>query len=212
MENTIDKGSDAKTSSSAKKKQSGKASRKRTSEAFRKRIGTKQNQELRDNIARKYGLFDADAAELEKSLTNMSLTIQSYAVPLTVSTRGVGFAATIGPYFFENEVGQAVTVNGVRYRKMITDFLWPEIEDMDLDDMWFQQDGATCHTANETITLLRDKFNDRVISRCGDVNWPPRSCDLTPLDFFLWGYLKEKVYVNKPRTIQELKDEITRRC
>ena len=44
----------------------------------------------------------------------------------------------------------------------------------------------------------------------GDVHWPARSCDLTPLDFFLWGYLKDKVYVNKPRTIQELKDEIIR--
>lgn len=123
---------------------------------------------------------------------------------------GLWAGGVIGPYFFENEVGQAVTVNGVRYREMITDFLWPEIEDMDLDDMWFQQDGATCHTANETMALLREKFNGRVISCRGDVNWPPRSCDLTPLDFFLWGYLKEKVYVNKPRTIQELKDEIIR--
>ena len=55
----------------------------------------------------------------------------------------------------------------LRYREMITDFLWPEIEDMDLDDMWFQKDGATCHTANETMTLLREKFNGRVMSwRC----------------------------------------------
>ena len=45
--------------------------------------------------------------------------------------------------FFENEVGQAVTVNGVRYREMITEFLGPEIEDMDLDDMCSLQDGAT---------------------------------------------------------------------
>lgn len=123
---------------------------------------------------------------------------------------GLWAGGIIGPYFFQNEAGQAVTVNGVRYREMITNFLWPELEDMDVDDMWFQQDGATCHTANETMALLRNKFNGRVISRNGDVNWPPRSCDLTPLDFFLWGYLKEKVYVDKPATIQELKDEIIR--
>ena len=114
------------------------------------------------------------------------------------------------PYFFQNKAVQAVTVNGVRYREMITNFLWHELEGMDVDDMWFQQDGATCHTANETMALLRNKFNGRVISRNGDVNWPPRSCDLTTLDFFLWGYLKEKVYVDKPATIQELKDEIIR--
>lgn len=94
--------------------------------------------------------------------------------------------------------------------QMITNFLWPELEDMNVDDMWFQQDGATCHTANETMALLREKFNGRVISQRGDVDWPPRSCDLTPLDFFLWGYLKKKVYVDKPATIQELKDEIIR--
>ncbi|XP_075150474.1 uncharacterized protein LOC142224574 [Haematobia irritans] len=90
----------------------------------------------------------------------------------------------IGPYFFQNEAGQTVTVNGVRYREMITNFLWPELDDMDVDDMWFQQDGATCHTSNETMALLRNKFNGLVISRNGDVNWPLRSCDLTPLDFF----------------------------
>ena len=46
------------------------------------------------------------------------------------------------------------------------------------------------------------------MSKSGDLNWPPRSPDLTPPDFFLWGYLKSKVYVNKPRTVAELKDNI----
>lgn len=48
--------------------------------------------------------------------------------------------------------------------------------------MWFQQDGATCHTANATMDILHERFEGMVISRGGDVNWPPRSCDLTPLD------------------------------
>ena len=46
--------------------------------------------------------------------------------------------------------------------------------------------------ANETIRLLHETFPGRVFSRFGDQNWPPRFCDLTPLDFFLWGYLKSK--------------------
>ncbi|CAI6366855.1 unnamed protein product [Macrosiphum euphorbiae] len=58
--------------------------------------------------------------------------------------------------------------------------------------------------------LLHTKFEGRLISRCGDQNWPPRSCDLTPMDFFLWGYVKAHVYENKPRTIEELKEEIRR--
>ncbi|GFU92167.1 uncharacterized protein TNCV_2530261 [Trichonephila clavipes] len=76
--------------------------------------------------------------------------------------------------------------------------------------MWFQQDGATCHTARATIDLLRDTFGDRLISRFGPVNWPPRSCDLIPLDYYLWGYLKSLVYAEKPQTLHPLEDNIRR--
>ncbi|GFT45162.1 transposable element Tc3 transposase [Trichonephila clavipes] len=54
-----------------------------------------------------------------------------------------------------------------------------------MKELWFQQDGATCHTARATIDLLKDTFGDRLISRFGPVSWPPRSCDLTPPDYFL---------------------------
>ena len=36
-----------------------------------------------------------------------------------------------------------------------------------------------------------------------------RSPDLTPPDYSLWGYLKGRVYQNKPRTIDDLKANIT---
>ena len=49
----------------------------------------------------------------------------------------------IGPYFFQNEADIAITVNGERYRSMISNFLWPKMDDVDTDNMWFQQDGAT---------------------------------------------------------------------
>ncbi|GFV44537.1 putative DD41D transposase [Trichonephila clavipes] len=65
---------------------------------------------------------------------------------------------------------------------MITNFFIPELNNHDVQDLWFQQDGATCHTARATIDLLKDAFGDRLISRFGPVNWPPRSCDVTPLD------------------------------
>ena len=76
--------------------------------------------------------------------------------------------------------------------------------------MWFQQDGAIAHTARESMQLLRERFNGRIISRFGDVNWPSRSPDLTSPDFFLWGYLKEKVFVKKLQSSMELKENITR--
>ncbi|GFW81210.1 putative DD41D transposase [Trichonephila clavipes] len=91
---------------------------------------------------------------------------------------------------------------------MITNFFIPELNNHDVQELWFQQDGATCHTAHATIDLLKDTFGDRLISRFGPVNWPPRSCDLTPLDYFLWGYVKSLVYADKPQTLDHLEDNI----
>ncbi|GFW54498.1 uncharacterized protein TNCV_1608621 [Trichonephila clavipes] len=77
-------------------------------------------------------------------------------------------------------------------------------------ELWFQQNGATCHTACAIIDLLKHTFGDRLISRFGPVNWPQRSCYLTPLDYFLWGYVKSLVYAETPQTLDHLEDNI--RC
>ncbi|GFU79229.1 uncharacterized protein TNCV_2137521 [Trichonephila clavipes] len=98
-----------------------------------------------------------------------------------------------------------VTVNGDPYRAII-----PELNNPDVQELWFQQDGATCHTARATIDLLKDTFGDHLISRFGPVNCSPRSCDLTPLDYFLWGYVKSLVYADKPQTLDHLEDNIRR--
>ena len=58
------------------------------------------------------------------------------------------------------------------------EFLWPQLDGLCVEDMWLQQDGATCHTARERIELLQEKLPGHVISRQGDQRWPPRSCDL----------------------------------
>ena len=97
---------------------------------------------------------------------------------------GLWSGGIIGPFFFKNDAGATVTVTGIRYRAIINQFLFLKINDIDADDICFQQDGATCRTANETVDLLKEKFGESIISRNGPVNWPPRSCDLTPLDFF----------------------------
>ncbi|GFW82696.1 DUF4817 domain-containing protein [Trichonephila clavipes] len=92
---------------------------------------------------------------------------------------------------------------------MITNFSIPELNNHDVQELWFQQDGATCHTARATIDLLKDTFGDRLISRFGRPRFsPPRSCDLTPLDYFLWSYVKSLVYADKPQTLDHLEDNI----
>jgi len=54
----------------------------------------------------------------------------------------------------------------------------------------------------------RRMFPGHQISLRGDIGWPTRSPDLTPCDFFLWGYLKAKVYARRPGTIEQLKEAI----
>ncbi|GFV45614.1 hypothetical protein TNCV_127581 [Trichonephila clavipes] len=67
-------------------------------------------------------------------------------------------------------------------------------DDYNVQELWFQQDGATCHTAR--VDLLKDTFGDLL-----KLNWPPRSCDLTPLDYFL-GLCKVMVS-NKTQTLDQ---------
>ncbi|GFX90071.1 uncharacterized protein TNCV_2420551 [Trichonephila clavipes] len=100
--------------------------------------------------------------------------------------------------------------NGDRYRALITNFFIPELNNHDVQELLFQQDGTTYHTARATIDLLKDTFGDRLISRFGRVNWTSRSCDLTTLDYFLWGYVKSLIYEDKPQTVDHLKDNIRR--
>ncbi|GFX90807.1 transposable element Tc3 transposase [Trichonephila clavipes] len=94
----------------------------------------------------------------------------------------------IGPYFFKNDEGRNVTFNGAvvptRWRNML---------------------HSSCHNR-----FIERMFGDRLISRFGPVNWPPRSCDLTPLDYFLWGYVKSGVYADRPQTLDYLEDNIRR--
>ncbi|CAK9806307.1 hypothetical protein ANTPLA_LOCUS4829 [Anthophora plagiata] len=91
---------------------------------------------------------------------------------------------------------------------MIEDWFLSQIAENNSKRMLLQQDGAPCHTAREIMILLRRLSPNRLILKNGDYDWPPRSPDLTPADFFLWGYLKSKVYVSAPRSLQELKDAI----
>ena len=114
----------------------------------------------------------------------------------------------IGPFFFENEQGEAVTVNSDRYRIMLNKFLFTIIEEEGIANIWFQQDGATCHTAEATLDVLRPVFEDRIISRRANIVWPLRSCDLTPLYYYLWDAIKDKCYAEKPEIIDAFKGNI----
>jgi hypothetical protein len=78
--------------------------------------------------------------------------------------------------------------------------------------MWYQQDGEPPHYHRNIRAYLDNTFPDRWIGRRGYFEYPLRSPDLTPHDFFLWSYLKDAVFRIKPATLRELRQEIERSC
>ena len=105
-----------------------------------------------------------------------------------------------GPYFLNDAANRNVNVNGERYREMITNFFMPKCKSL------------TCMTCGYDKTVphptLRDEFGKHFISRLGTVNGPPGSCVLTPLDYFLLGYVKARVYTDKHASIDALEVNI----
>ena len=77
---------------------------------------------------------------------------------------------------------------------------------------YFQQDRAPPLYHRDVTSFLNERLPNRWIGRRGFVEYPSRSPDLTPLEFFLWGYLKDKVYALKPTTIAELRATIEHEC
>lgn len=91
---------------------------------------------------------------------------------------------------------------------MLTRFI-NELHDDELQHGYFQQDGAAPHCTRETLDMLSEFFAERVISRNAIIRWPPRSCDLTPCDFFLWPYLKNSIFQRQVNNLDELRQRIT---
>jgi hypothetical protein len=84
-----------------------------------------------------------------------------------------------------------------RYREFLETVLPGLLEDVPLavrQRLWFQHDGARAHYGEDVRQWLNATYPGRWIGRGGPIAWPPRSSDLTPMDFFfffLWGHLQE---------------------
>lgn len=115
----------------------------------------------------------------------------------------------IGPFFFE----QNENVNAENYEDLLRHELPNLLQEAGVAPniiarMWFMQDGAGPHRANTVINTLNELYPNRWIGVGGPQFWPPYSPDLTPLDFFLWGYIKNIVYRNRPRNRHDLINSI----
>jgi hypothetical protein len=113
----------------------------------------------------------------------------------------VSGSRNIGPIFFDTAVNTEVYLR-------IFEHFYSQLTENEKRNCFFQQDGATCHTSRQSLTRIHEEFTkERTVSKG---LWPPRSPDLSSRDFYLWGYLKGKVYENNPRTIDQLKENIRR--
>ncbi|GBL75402.1 hypothetical protein AVEN_194594-1 [Araneus ventricosus] len=107
------------------------------------------------------------------------------------------------------------TLTGQWYLEILQDVITDFVENLPLHQLrnvWFQYDGAPQHKISNVKQYLMEIFQNQVIGYGGFVEWPPRSPDLTPLDFFLWEHIKGQVHANPPPILQNLRRRITAAC
>jgi len=79
-------------------------------------------------------------------------------------------------------------------------------------EVFYQQDGAPPQYHRDVRAFLDENLKGHWIGRRGTFEFPPRSPDLTPLDFYLWGTLKDVVYRKRPTLLGDLRAEIREAC
>ena len=95
--------------------------------------------------------------------------------------------------------------------RLTQDILPDVLDDVPLQlrvGMWFMNDGAPPHFSRIARQYLNDHFPGKWIGRNGSVEWPPRSPDLNPIDFYLWGNVKSEVYCTPATNFDELCERI----
>jgi len=116
----------------------------------------------------------------------------------------------IGGVFIGPFLGLPRTVGGNSYLNFLQNELPGLLENLPLEGrrrMIYQHDGAPPHFSRAVRQHLDETFTCW-IGRGGTISWPPRSPDLTPMDFFVWGYLKERVYHQEVNSEAELRQRI----
>src|SRR5215469_428712 len=108
----------------------------------------------------------------------------------------------IGPFFYEE------ALNGENYLQILQTEIGEAVDNLATEEIWYQHDGAPAHYLAKVRQFLDASFPDHWIGRRGTIEWPARSPDLSPLDFFLWGYLKAQVFQIRSNNIEELKTRI----
>lgn len=114
---------------------------------------------------------------------------------------GLLYNRLIGPFILPGRL------NAEFYLHFLQEELPQLLEDVPLHlrrHLYFQHDGAPPHFSRAVSTHLNQQFPGQWIGRGGPHSWPPRSPDLSPLDYCLWGWMKDNVYKKKVNSREEL--------
>lgn len=114
---------------------------------------------------------------------------------------GIVNGRIIGPHIFDGVLTGEIYLNFLEFHLPVL------LEDIPLQtriNMWFQHDGCPAHYSNNVRNFLNRQFPDSWIGRGSLFGWPARSPDLTSLDFYLWGRIKDLVYITRPTTREDM--------
>ena len=104
---------------------------------------------------------------------------------------GIFHNRLVGPFFIDG------VLNHQRYADLLQHHVADFLDALPLQqrmNVIFQQDGAPPHNARMVTEWLDYEFEDKWMGTHGPIPWPARSPDLTPLDFWFWGYVKNLVF------------------
>ena len=121
-----------------------------------------------------------------------------------------GDGLLFGPLFIEGNL------TGAKNQDLLVEQVFPalmehfayQFDDNKFMHLWWAQNGAPAHRFDPVRDVLNDMFGHRVIGMSRNIDWPARSPDLTPCDFFLWGHLKSKVFTAPPESLQILRQRV----
>jgi len=120
---------------------------------------------------------------------------------------GLSARGLMGPFFFEG------TVTGEAYLEMLCSSILPAVRARyENSEVFYQQDGAPPNYHRDVLAFLDENLQGHWIGRRGTLEFPPRSPDLTLLDFYLWGTLKDVLFRMKPAMLGDLRAEIRVAC
>lgn len=120
----------------------------------------------------------------------------------------------LGHVFYEGTL-----TNYYRFLQILHNIIPNFLDDIplsELRDLRFQHDGVPAHQPTAIRCFLKDCFKQQITRYGGSAEWPPRLLDITSLDFFLWGYIKDQVYAILPtsllylfRRIEDASNDVT---